>query len=189
MMRAFTCNVRSLASFSPDLLAISSVGMASIIGWLVGNLNSALFTIVLFSMLIDLIAGSLSAVIDPLRSFDPRKLFGGLFGKFFRLLLIPTASLIDALYAMSPFPLSAVVEENFPVTILSMYALATAEIASTLNHFKSGGVDPGAIAVIMRHLDRIKIGQEPPDRRDYDQLAKAEATKKEIIDAPKDGLG
>lgn len=154
-----------------DSAGVAAAAGAALIGWAFGSANVALLWIVGLAMLMDLIVGAMRAVVDPLQSFQIEKLYGGFLGKIFRGLLIPTASLVDWLYIKSPLPLPDGYEGAFPVTTLVMLGLAAAEITSTLAKFRDGGVSPSLIAVVVRHLDRISTGKEPPTRRSYDAPA------------------
>lgn len=167
-------SVRSVTILPADSATAVGAAVAVGLGWAFGAANVGLLWVVLGSMVLDLMVGSMRAVADPLEAFSVQKLYGGLLGKIFRLLLIPTASLADWLFIAMPAPLPAGYEEKFPVTAAVMVALAMAEIVSALNKFKESGVAPGAIAMVMRHLDRIRIGGEPPVRRSYDPPAIAE---------------
>lgn len=161
-------SLKSLAAIPVDSVGAGMAGVLAVLGAAFGAANVALLWVVGLAMLLDLIAGALKAVIDPLRKFDGAKLYGGFLGKLFRLLLVPTASLVDWLYIASPLPLPHGYAEAYPVTAFALVALAAAEITSTLDKLKDGGVAPGLISVVMRHLDRIKAGEEPPTRRHYD---------------------
>lgn len=145
--------------------------VVALIAFVFGSANVGLLYVVLAAMLLDLVVGSMAAAIDPLEDFCARKLYGGFLGKFFRLLFIPAASLIDWLYISSPIPVSEGYQDALPITAFAMIGLATAEITSSLAKFKNRGVAPGLIAAVMRHLDRIKLGEEPPARREYDKTA------------------
>lgn len=154
-----------------DSTGVAAAGVAAIVGWAFGSANIALLWIVGLAMLMDLVVGAMRAIIDPLDQFSIGKLYGGFLGKIFRLMLIPTLSLVDWLYIASPMPLPAGYPETFPITTLGMLALAAAEITSTLAKFRDGGVAPSLIAVVVRHLDRMRTGEEPPTRRHYDPPA------------------
>jgi phage-related holin len=161
-------SLRSLAAVPVDAQGAIGAAIVASIGWAFGAANLGLLSVVLLAMLMDLIVGALRAVVDPLESFAPEKLYGGFVGKLFRILLIPTASLVDWLVIASPMPLPEGYETTFPVTAFVMYGLAAAELTSTLSKFKDGGVAPGLIAAVIRQLDRLKTGEEPPRRRHYD---------------------
>lgn len=166
-----TGNLRSLVQVPVDTLGMATAGIAGGIAWAFGAANVSLLWVVGLAMLLDLIVGALRAVDDPLQAFDAKKLYGGFIGKLFRLLLIPTASLIDWLLIVSPMPLPDGYDAAFPVTAMAMYGLAAAELTSVLAKFRDGGVAPQLIAEIVRHLDRRNIGDEPPVRRHYDAPA------------------
>ena len=166
-------SIRSLARAPVDTAGIVIASTTALVGWAFGSANLLLLRIVGLAMLMDLLVGSMRAVVDPLQDFDIQKLYGGLLGKLFRSLLIPVASLIDWLYVASPLPLPDGYEKAFPITAFAMVALAAAEITSSLNKFKDGGVAPESIAVIIRQLDRIRLGTEPPRKRHYDPSAVA----------------
>lgn len=172
LMAATQASVRGLWQSPVESPAAAGAGVVALLGWAFGAANTPLLWIVGLAMLLDLVVGSLRAVIDPVEQWTVAELYGGILGKLFRLLLIPTASLIDWLYITSPMPLPDGYTETFPVTALIMVALAAAELSSILNHFRDGGVAPSVISVIMRHVDRIRLGgQEPPARRHYDAPA------------------
>lgn len=172
-------NVRSLVQVPVDTLGLATAGIAGGIAWAFGAANVSLLWVVGLAMLLDLIVGALRAVDDPLQTFSTHKLYGGFIGKLFRLLLIPTASLIDWLLIVSPMPLPDGYELAFPVTALAMYGLAAAELTSVLAKFRDGGVAPALIAEVARHLDRVKLGHEPPARRDIDRMAIASQIQRE----------
>lgn len=166
-----TGSLRSIAAVPVDPLGAIGAGLVAGVAWAFGAANLGLLSVVLVAMLMDLLIGALRAVVDPLSEFDVRKLYGGLLGKLFRVLLIPTASLVDWLLIVSPMPLPEGYAAAFPVTAFAMYGLAAAELTSTLNKFRDGGVAPGLIAAVVRHLDRTRTGEEPPMRRHYDPPA------------------
>lgn len=167
-------SIRSLFSAPVETTGAVGAGLVVLLGWAFGSANVALLWVVGLTMLLDLVVGSMHAVVDPLAQFDVHKLYGGFIGKLFRSLLIPTASLVDWLYIVSPLPLPEGYSTAFPVTSLVMVGLAAAELTSVLNHFRAGGVPLGPIAVIARGLDRMKLGEEPPARRQLDAIALAE---------------
>lgn len=167
-------SVRSATMLPADSATAVGAAVAVGLGWAFGAANVGLLWVVLGAMVIDLMVGAMRAVVDPLQTFSIHKLYGGLLGKIFRILFIPTASLVDWLFVTMPIPLPDGYEQAYPVTAAVMVALAMAEIASATNKFREAGVAPGAIAVVMRHLDRIKLGGEPPVRRSYDPPAIAE---------------
>lgn len=164
-------SVRSLVAVPVETPGAVGAAIVGGIGWALGAANVTLLWVVGGAMLIDLIVGAVRAVADPLQEFSVAKLYGGLIGKLFRALLIPTASLVDWLFIVSPLPLPEGYEAAFPVTALLMYALAAAELTSALSKFRDGGIAPGPIALIIRHLDRMRSGMEPPMRRHYDAPA------------------
>lgn len=168
-------SVRGLVALPVDSWGAMGAGTVAAVGWAFGAANTPVLLLLGLAMLLDLVVGSLGAVLDPLQEWSAAKLYGGILGKLFRLLLIPTASLVDWLYIVSPLPLPSGYAEAFPVTALVMVALAMAEISSILNKFRDGGVAPSVIAVIVRHLDRMRLGgTEPPRRRHYDAPALVE---------------
>lgn len=181
---AAIANVRSLASAPVDSAGVAMTGIAAALTWAFGGANVPLLWVVGLSMLLDLVVGALRAVDDPLQTFNTKKLYGGFIGKLFRLLLIPTASLIDWLFIVSPLPLPEGYATAFPVTALAMYGLAAAELTSVLNKFRDGGVAPELIAAVMRHLDRTKLGHEPPANRSYDAAAIAVEIERGTLHAP-----
>lgn len=164
-------SVKSMATVPVDTAGAVGAALVASVGWAFGSANVTLLWVVGLTMLLDLLVGATSAVADPLRSFSIQKLYGGMIGKLFRSLMIPTASLVDWLYIASPLPLPPGYEQAFPVTAFVMLGLAAAEITSTLQKFKDGGVSPGLISVVIRHLDRMRAGGEPPTRRHYDPPA------------------
>lgn len=169
-----TGNLLSLRQVPVDSTGAASAGVAALIGWAFGSANTGLLWVVGGAMLLDLVAGAIGAIRDPLQAFSTKKLYGGFVGKLFRVLLIPAASLVDWLVIASPLPLPNGYAHAFPVTAFTLVALAAAELTSVLNKLRDGGADPGLIAVIMRHLDRIRTGTEPPMRRAYDEAARIE---------------
>jgi phage-related holin len=184
-------SLKHLAQIPVDTAGVALTAAATAIAWVVGANNADLLPIVLYAMLLDLIVGGVRAVDDPLQKFSWQRMYGGIIGKLFRILLIPTASLVDQLIAMSPMPLPEGAEGAFPVVRITMFFLAAAEVTSILDKFRDGGVAPALLAEIARHLDRTKLGREPPIRRDYDVAAivsEAERSKSttEQIEQPRD---
>ena len=171
-------NLRSLAQMPVDTTGavVTAVGAAA--AWAIGATNVGLLLIVGCAMVLDLIVGALRAVDDPLQEFDAAKLYGGFVGKIFRMFLIPTVALVDRLVVMSGFVDS--IEGVFPLTKAVLFGLAAAELTSVLNKFRDGGVAPQLIAEVVRHLDRIRAGQEPPLRRHYDPAAIASQIEREV---------
>jgi hypothetical protein len=167
-------SVRHALTVPVDNAGAIGAAAAATLGWAFGSANLALLWVVGLAMLMDLVVGAMRVVVDPLQEFSVAKLYGGLLGKLFRSLLIPAASLADWLYIASPLPLPDGYEQAFPVTAFVMFGLAAAEITSTFNKFRDSGVSPGLISVVIRHLDRIRTGMEPPIRRHYDPAAIAE---------------
>lgn len=161
-------NLKSLAQVPVDTVGVAAAGVVAVLGFAFGAANVAMLWVVGLAMLLDLVTGALKAVDSPVEVFSVQKLYGGFIGKLFRLLLIPAASLIDWLVVASPLPLPDGYAATFPVTAFAMVGLAAAEITSVLNKLRDGGVAPELIAEIMRRLDRIRTGEEPPMRRHYD---------------------
>lgn len=182
-------SLKSLSQLPVDSAGVALTGVAAGVAWAFGAANVSLLWVVGLAMLLDLIVGALRAVDDPLREFSIEKLYGGFVGKLFRLLLIPTASLIDWLFLVSPMPLPDGYEVAFPVTALAMYGLAAAELTSTLNKFRDGGVAPQLISAIVRQLDRTRVGEEPPARRHYDAPALEEEESRRAAGSPPDSSG
>jgi hypothetical protein len=181
-------NLLHLKQLPVEPVGVATAGVAAVVGWAFGSANVGLLWVVGAAMLLDLVAGAVGAIIDPLQAFSTKKLYGGFIGKLFRVLLIPAVSLIDWLVIASPLPLPEGYAQAFPITALALVGLAAAELTSVLNHLRHGGVDPGLIAVVMRHLDRIRTGAEPPARRDYDAAALAEeADRRRAAKRPDDG--
>lgn len=179
-------SLRSVLTVPIDSLGVAGAGLAAAVGYLFGSANATLMLVVALAMLMDLVVAALRAVVDPLEKFCTQQLYGGILGKLFRVLIIPTASLVDWTIIVSPLPLPAGYEEHFPATMMVMLALIAAEITSTLNRFRAGGVEPGLISVVMRHLDRLKVGEEPPRRRHYDLSAAAgEEERAEALGKPR----
>lgn len=167
-------SARSIISLPVDTAGVALASAAAGLGWAFGSANVTLLWVVGLAMLMDLIVGSMRAATDPLQDFSTAKLYGGFLGKLFRALFIPTASLVDWLIIASPMPLPDGYEQAFPATALAMIGLAAAEITSTLSKFRDGGISPGLISAVIRHLDKLKVGQEPPARRHYDAPAISE---------------
>lgn len=165
---------KGVATAPVEAASVAYAAGAAGIAWVVGAGNMPLLWVVGLAMLMDLIVGAMRAVTDPLQEFTVERMYGGFLGKIFRLLLIPTASLVDWLYIVSPLPLPDGYEAAFPVTSMVMLGLAAAEITSSLNKFRDGGVAPSLIAAVVRHLDRVRTGTEPPLRRHYDTPALVE---------------
>lgn len=173
LMDYATGTFKSVFGLPVDTIGAAAAGGVAFIGWAFGSANMALLLVVGLAMLADLLVGAMRAVVDPLERFSIKKLYGGFVGKLFRVMLIPTASLIDWVFIISPVPLPDGYAQAFPVTAMVMYGLVAAELTSALNHFKHGGVAPELVSAVIRQLDRLKIGQEPPKRRHYDLPAEA----------------
>jgi hypothetical protein len=161
-------SLKSVFGLPVDTAGIAAAGGVALVGWAFGSANTALLLVVGLSMLADLLVGAMRAVVDPLEAFSVAKLYGGFLGKLFRVLLIPTASLVDWVILLSPMPLPEGYATTFPVTAMVMYGLVAAELTSALNHFRGGGVAPDLISAVIRQLDRLRVGREPPKRRHYD---------------------
>lgn len=172
-------NLKSLTALQADVGAAGVTLIAAAVGWAFGPANAELIIVLCGAMLLDLIVGASRAVADPLNEFSWKALSGGLAGKLFRFLFIVFASLVDKAIMATGMPLPDTYDEMYPVVKLACLALIYAELLSSLNHFRAGGVAPGAIAVVMRHMDRLQLGYEPPEKRDYDAAARIEEAKRE----------
>lgn len=164
-------SLRSMATLPMDSTSVATAGAVAVIGYVVGAANVMLLWVVGLAMLLDLITGALKAIDSPVEVFSVHKLYGGFIGKLFRILMIPAASLIDWLLIASPLPLPESYASTFPITAFAMVGLAAAELTSVLNKLRDGGVAPELIAAVIRHLDRMRTGSEPPMRRHYDDPA------------------
>lgn len=168
-------NVRSLYQVPVDFAGAAITAAGASAAWLIGPSNVTLLYLVGSAMLLDLVVGALRAVDDPLQSFSVAKLYGGFVGKLFRFCLIPTGALVDRLIRETGF----IDAGDFPTTKLIMFGLAAAELTSVLAKFRDGGVAPALIAEVTRHLDRLRIGTEPPVQRHYDPPAIASEIERE----------
>jgi phage-related holin len=148
----------ALASLArvPAILADSPRGSVSaavlgVFSWLFAVSNTRLLSVVIAAMLANLVVGALWAAIDPKQDYDAHRLYGGIAGKLFRLCLIPVGSLIDKLFLLSP--VGTAVGATQPVVAFLMWALAIAELVSTLQKFIEAGVVPQAVATLMARLE------------------------------------
>jgi hypothetical protein len=179
-------SVRSLGQMPVDIPGAATAGVVAAVTWAIGAGNIGLLKLVLLAMLLDMVVGAVRAVDDPLQKFSTKRFFGGFIGKFFRILVIPTASLVDWLIVVSPFPVPEAYSSAFPVTAFALYGLVAAELTSVLNKFRDGGVAPELIAEIVRRLDKMRVGGEPPARRHYDVPAMVSEMERQkpVDDAP-----
>lgn len=141
----------------PGILTDRGTGLwacaLAVLSWAIGAANLQLLAIVIATMLLDLVLGSLWAVLDPRTTFDAHKLYGGILGKVVRLLAIPVASCADWLFLVSPF--AGHVEAasyTYPVSAYVMWALAIAELVSSLRTLASAGVAPAALGALIAKL-------------------------------------
>lgn len=125
--------------------------MLAALSWMVGAPNLQLLAVVTAAMLLDLTLGSLWAVRTG--AWDAHKLYGGLMGKVFRLLAIPAASCADWLLLVAPFaghpdPTAY----SYPISAYVLWALAVAELVSSLRTLAAAGVAPAALATLIARL-------------------------------------
>lgn len=139
-----------------------------VMSWWVGASNLRLLNIVLAAMVLNLLVGALWAVIDPRERFSIAKLYGGLLGKIFRLLVIPVASIADQLLIVSPFGGDNSAAATFPIVASIMWALAIAEIVSSFEKFVEAGVIPEHLMGLIRRLQtrRPPMPAAPPEHQE-----------------------
>ena len=140
----------SFQAFLPYLINPSTAftaGLLSFLSVMVGADNLRMLGIVSIAMLLDIILGGLWAIVDPRQIFDAKRLFAGILGKIFRIMLVPVASIGDWMILSSPFGSTIDVpsEYKFPVVAFALWALAVAELISSLNKFKQAGILPEQI--------------------------------------------
>lgn len=173
-------SVRSAFALPNDAAAAAATGLVAVIGWAFGPANAELLLYAGIAMLLDLVVGSLRAALDPLEDFTVPKLWGGFLGKIFRAFVIPLGGIIDRTILASGIPVPSGYDDTFPATKLICLALIYVELVSVLRHLKNGGLAPELLAVVMRQLDRLKLGHEPPARRDYDVEAIVEEERRAL---------
>lgn len=154
----------SFSKFWPVLSEPSTVFGAfglSLMTVMVGADNLRLLSIVTLAMLADIVVGGLWSIVSRNHDFCIHKLFGGILGKIFRLMLIPIASLADWLIISSPFASGIdTATYGYPIASFALWALAIAEIISSLKKFKEAGVMPETIDEIIKRINKFG-GSEP----------------------------
>jgi phage-related holin len=123
-------------------------------------------------MTLDLVTGIARAYLDPNEVYTQRRLWGGLVSKLLRFTLVLLAALLDWTMVFA-FPYSAEAISRFmPTTKGAFVWLIVAEASSILQNIRHSQGDAVVPAVLMRTLDRLRVGgREPPMRRHYDAAA------------------
>ena len=137
-----------------------------------GAKNIGFLIVTLSVMTLDLVTGIARAYLDPGEVYTPHRLWGGLVGKLLRLTLVLLAALLDWTMVFA-FPHSAEAISRFmPTTKGAFVWLIVAEASSILENIRHSQGDAVVPAVLMRTLDRLRVGgREPPVRRHYDAAA------------------
>lgn len=134
--------------------AIAGAGaLMGVVSLMVGVSNVRLFYLVCLAMVLNLLVGGLGAVIS--RTFNAARLYGGILGKLFRLLLVPVASLADQFLSLMPIG-DQLPTGTYPLCAFVLWCLGVAELVSSLQKFEEAGILPRAIAQI---IDRLRAAQ------------------------------
>ena len=152
------------AAFLATALSLLSVSF--------GAKNIGFLIVTLGVMTLDLMTGIARAYLDPGEVYTPHRLWGGLVGKLLRLTLVLLAALLDWTMVFA-FPHSAEAISRFMPTTKGVFVwLIVAEASSILQNIRHSQGDAVVPAVLMRTLDRLRVGgREPPMRRHYDAAA------------------
>lgn len=169
--------MRSAGHTTTEPLAAALAGSFGIFGALFSVNIIILGGILVFFMVLDLLAGALTAIRDPLEEFDRAKLYGGVIGKILLLLVPFVAAGMDVVIAIGAG--DSALSELAATGLLSTTAivlLIVAEAVSILqNVSRSYGGRVKAIAWLLRMIDSARWAQEHdepvPARRKYDPLA------------------
>jgi phage-related holin len=152
------------AAFLSTALSLLSVSF--------GARNVGFRIVTLLVMTLELMTGIARAYLDPNEVYTQRRLWGGLVAKLLRLTLVLLAALLDWTMVFV-FPYSAeAIGRLMPTTKGAFVWLIVAEASSILQNIRHSQGDTVVPAVLMRALDRLRVGgKEPPMGRHYDKAA------------------
>lgn len=145
--------------------------VASLLSVALGARNVGFLVVTLVVMTLDLVTGIARAYLDPNEVYSAAKLWGGLVGKLLRLSLVLVAALLDWTMVLV-FPVSAdTITQLMPTTKGAFVWLIVAEASSVIQNVRHSQGDAVIPAVVIRAIDRLRMGgQEPPRRRHYDRV-------------------
>jgi phage-related holin len=164
---------RTAAPVAPTEAGAAALGtVIGLISVSFGAKNVGFLIVTLMVMTLDLVTGIARAYLDPHEVYTQRRLWGGLVGKLLRFTLVLLAALLDWTLVFV-FPYSAEAISRFmPTTKGAFVWLIVAEASSILENIRHSQGDAVVPAVLMRTLDRLRVGgKEPPMRRHYDAAA------------------
>ncbi len=140
--------------------------VAALISVSFGAKNVGFLIVTLMVMTLDLVTGIARAYLDPNEVYTQRRLWGGLVSKLLRFTLVLLAALLDWTMVFA-FPYSAEAISRFmPTTKGAFVWLIVAEASSILQNIRHSQGDAVVPSVLMRTLDRLRVGgREPPMRR------------------------
>lgn len=164
---------RAATSAAPMEAGAAALGtVAALISVSFGAKNVGFLIVTLLVMTLDLVTGMARAYLDPNEVYTQRRLWRGLVGKLLRLTLVLLAALLDWTMVFA-FPYSAEAISRFmPTTKGAFVWLIVTEAGSILQNIRHSQGEAVVPAVLMRTLDRLRVGgREPPMRRRYDAAA------------------
>ncbi len=131
--------------------------------------NAVLLFVLLLFMTLDFVAAIGRAYRSPVDYWSADKFLGGLVGKLMRLTVIAMAGGLDLVFGVLA---GESVRALTPISKASFCWMIAGEGISVLRHIRASEGDDFIPAVIVRALDRLKLGgREPPVRRIYDTIA------------------
>ncbi len=165
-------------------MAASAATVASLFSVALGARNAGFLIVTLVVMTLDLVTGIARAYLDPNEVYSGARLWGGLVGKLLRLTLVLVAALLDWTMILV-FPVSAAtITHLMPTTKGAFVWLIVAEASSVIQNVRHSQGDAVIPAVVIRAIDRLRMGgQEPPTRRHYDRVV-VEAEKEGSLEVP-----
>lgn len=93
-------------------------------------------------------------------------------GKLMKMAVVVVASLVDLVFAATfPDSSGALMRDWTPLTKASLVWLFVWEAKDVLANVRASEGDQAVPSVLMRSLDRLVLGKEPPVRRHYDKRA------------------
>lgn len=168
-----------------DLTVAAAVAtVVSLLSVALGARNIGFLIVTLVVMTLDLVTGVARAYLDPNEVYSGACLWGGLVGKLLRLSLVLVAALLDWTMILV-FPVSAgTIAQLMPTTKGAFVWLIVAEASSVIQNVRHSQGDAVIPAVVIRAIDRLRMGgKEPPMRRHYDHVV-AEAEKQSNTELP-----
>lgn len=165
-------------------VAAAAATVASLLSVALGARNIGFLIVTLVVMTLDLVTGIARAYLDPAEVYSAARLWGGLVGKLLRLSLVLVAALLDWTMILV-FPVSAgTIAQLMPTTKGAFVWLIVAEASSVIQNVRHSQGDAVIPAVVIRAIDRLRMGgKEPPMRRHYDRVV-AEAEKQSNTELP-----